>query len=125
VGFKENATMNERAGYDAPDERAENLTHNDLGIGRLRCVREVPRKGAFEFFNRLNILSGTRLLDVACGAGQLTLPAARTGIQVTDIDLAANLVQQARATAAAGGLAIHVDEGDAENLPYPARRSMS
>jgi hypothetical protein len=66
--------MNERAGYDAPDERAENLTHNDLGIGRLRCVREVPRKGAFEFFNRLNILSGTRLLDVACGAGQLTLP---------------------------------------------------
>ena len=56
-------------------------------------------KGALEFFDRLNIPSGTRLLDVACGAGQLTLPAARKGIQVTGLDLAANLVQQARTKA--------------------------
>ena len=46
-------------------------------------------KGALEFFERLNIPPGTRLLDVACGAGQLTLPAARKGIQVTGLDLAA------------------------------------
>lgn len=76
-------------------------------------------KGALEFFERLNIPPGTRLLDVACGAGQLTLPAARKGIQVTALDLAANLVQQARAKAATEGLTIQVDEGDAENLPYP------
>lgn len=75
-------------------------------------------KGALEFFNRLDIPAGTRLLDVACGAGQLTLPAARKGIQVTGLDLAVNLVQQARARAAAEGLTIRVDEGDAENLPY-------
>lgn len=75
-------------------------------------------KGALEFFNRLDIRPDTRLLDVACGAGQLTIPAARKGIQVTGLDLAANLVQQARARAAAEGLTIHVDEGDAENLPY-------
>lgn len=76
-------------------------------------------KGALEFFERLNIRPGTRLLDVACGAGQLTLPAARKGIQVTGLDLAANLVQQARDKAAAEGLTIQVDEGDAESLPYP------
>jgi SAM-dependent methyltransferase len=76
-------------------------------------------KGALEFFGRLNIPAGTRLLDVACGAGQLTLPAARKGIQVTGLDLAANLVQQARTKAAEEGLRIQVDEGDAENLPYP------
>jgi ubiquinone/menaquinone biosynthesis C-methylase UbiE len=76
-------------------------------------------KGALEFFDRLNIPPGTRLLDVACGAGQLTIPAARKGIQVTGLDLAANLVQQARAKAAQEGLNIQVDEGDAENLPYP------
>ncbi len=75
-------------------------------------------KGALEFFNRLNIPSGIRLLDVGCGAGQLTLPAARKGIQVTGLDLAANLVQQALAKAAADGLTIQVDEGDAEDLPY-------
>src|SRR5437899_8217463 len=63
-------------------------------------------KGALEFFERLNIPPGTRLLDVACGAGQLTLPAARSGIRVTGLDLAANLVTQARANAAAEGLTI-------------------
>src|SRR6195256_3808014 len=76
-------------------------------------------KGALEFFGRLNIPAGTRLLDVACGAGQLTLPAARKGIQVMGLDLAANLVQQARAKAVDEGPKIQVDEGDAENLPYP------
>ena len=63
-------------------------------------------KGALEFFDRVNIPPGTRLLDVGCGAGQLTLPAARKGIQVTGLDLAANLVQQARTKAAAEGLPI-------------------
>ena len=75
-------------------------------------------KGALEFFERLNIPPATRLLDVGCGAGQLTLPAARNGIQVTGLDLAANLVQQARAKAVAEGLTIQIDEGDAEALPY-------
>lgn len=74
--------------------------------------------GALEFFERLNIPPGTRLLDVGCGAGQLTLPAARKGIDVTGLDLAANLVQQARARADAEGLTIQFDQGDAEDLPY-------
>jgi len=76
-------------------------------------------KGALEFFNRVPIPSGTRLLDLGCGAGQLILPAARKGIRVTGLDLAANLVQQARTKAADEGLTIRVDEGDAEDLPYP------
>ena len=75
-------------------------------------------EGALEFFDRLDIRPGTRLLDVASGAGQLAIPAARKGIQVTGLDLAANLVQQARARAVEDGLRIQVDEGDAENLPY-------
>ncbi len=76
-------------------------------------------KGALEFFDRLDIAPGTQLLDVACGAGQLAIPAARKGIQVTALDLAANLVQRARARAVEAGLTMQVDEGDAENLPYP------
>lgn len=74
--------------------------------------------GAIEFFDRLNIEPDTRLLDIACGAGQLTLPAARRGIDVTGLDLAANLVAQAQARAKAEGLTIRIDEGDAEELPY-------
>ncbi|MEO5894318.1 MAG: class I SAM-dependent methyltransferase [Vicinamibacterales bacterium] len=76
-------------------------------------------KSALDFFDRLNIAAGTRLLDVAWGAGQLTIPAAKRGIDVTGLDLAANLVKQAQARAAAEGLVIPIEEGDAESLPFP------
>jgi ubiquinone/menaquinone biosynthesis C-methylase UbiE len=75
-------------------------------------------KGALEFFDRLRIPSGTRLLDVACGAGQLSIPAASRGIHVTGLDLASNLIALARARAEETGLTIRFDEGDAEVLPY-------
>lgn len=70
------------------------------------------------FINRLKISAGTRLLDVACGTGNLSIPAARLGTVVTGVDIAANLLVQARDRAAAEGLSITFDEGDAEALPY-------
>lgn len=74
--------------------------------------------GALEFFDRLRIPPGARMLDVACGAGQLTLPAARRGIRVTGLDLAQNLVDQARARARTEGLDVPIEQGDAEDLPF-------
>ena len=74
--------------------------------------------GALEFFDGLGITPGERVLDVGCGAGQLSLPAARAGADVTGVDLATNLIEQARARAAEAGQAIRFDEGDAEDLPY-------
>jgi SAM-dependent methyltransferase len=75
-------------------------------------------KGAIEFFDRLDIQPGTKMLDVACGAGQLTIPAAKRGVDVYAVDLAENLVQQAREKAKAEGLEIRIDQGDAEDLPH-------
>jgi 2-polyprenyl-3-methyl-5-hydroxy-6-metoxy-1,4-benzoquinol methylase len=57
--------------------------------------------GALEFLVRLAVAPGTRMLNVACGAGQIAIPAARAGARVTGIDIATNLVEQARARAAA------------------------
>lgn len=74
--------------------------------------------GALEFLSRIPIEPGMRILDVACGAGQLSIPAARAGAKVTGIDIAANLIGQARARAQAEHLDAHFDEGDAEMLPY-------
>jgi len=74
--------------------------------------------GALEFLERLALWPGIRMLDVACGAGQIALPAARAGAQVTGVDLADNLVKQARERAQAEKLAIQFDQGDAENLTY-------
>ncbi len=74
--------------------------------------------GALEFLSRIPIEPGMRILDVACGAGQISIPAARAGAKVTGIDIAPNLIEQARARAQAENLDARFDEGDAEMLPY-------
>ncbi len=67
---------------------------------------------------RLSIASGMNVLDVACGTGNTALPAARKGARVTGVDIAPNLLEQARQRASAEGLKVNFDEGDAEDLPY-------
>jgi len=75
--------------------------------------------GALEILARMQIAPESRMLDVGCGAGQIAIPSARAGVEVTGVDIATNLIERARARAAAEGLAIQFDEGDAEQLPYP------
>ena len=89
-------------------------TSGDFGM----VARGVAR-WAEAFVERLKIAPGTCVLDVACGTGNVAIPLARRGAQVTGVDIAPNLLEQARARAAAEGLAIAFDEGDAEQLPYP------
>jgi ubiquinone/menaquinone biosynthesis C-methylase UbiE len=60
-----------------------------------------------------------KVLDVACGTGNTALPAARKGATVTGVDIASNLLEQARSRAAKESLTVQFDEGDAESLPYP------
>ena len=74
--------------------------------------------GALEFLTRLAVTPGTRMLDVACGAGQIAIPAARAGVRVTGVDIASNLIEQAQTRAKAEGVEARFDEGDAEMLPY-------
>lgn len=75
-------------------------------------------EGAMDFLTSCNIPAGTKVLDVACGAGQTAIPMARRGIRVTGIDIASNLIEAARTQAQAEGLQVQFDEGDAEQLPY-------
>lgn len=73
---------------------------------------------AEKFVKRLNLKPGLKVLDVACGTGNLALPAARAGAVVTGVDIAPNLLDQARENARREGLSIQFDEGDVEALPY-------
>jgi SAM-dependent methyltransferase len=73
---------------------------------------------AEEFMARLPLAPGSRLLDAACGTGNLAVLAARRGCVVSGIDIAANLIAQARTRAAAEGLRIDFKEGDVEALPF-------
>ncbi|HEU5069244.1 MAG TPA: class I SAM-dependent methyltransferase [Verrucomicrobiae bacterium] len=73
---------------------------------------------AEEFMARQSLRPGMNTLDVACGTGNLALIAARQGCAVHGIDIAANLLAQARTRAAAEGLNLVLQEADAEALPF-------
>ena len=74
---------------------------------------------AQEFVARLNLKRGVRCLHVACGTGNSAIPAAKAGAQVTGVDIATNLLEQAKKRASAEHLEIRFEEGDAEDLHYP------
>lgn len=86
--------------------------------GDFGKIAESFTGGAAEFVERLNLKPGMRVLDVACGSGNQSIPAARRGAAVTGVDIAPNLIEQAEKWAASENLEIRFDEGDAENLPY-------
>jgi SAM-dependent methyltransferase len=62
---------------------------------------------------------GMRVLDVATGTGNVAIPAALAGAEVTALDLTASLLAVGRSRAAAAGVQVEWIEGDAEDLPFP------
>jgi SAM-dependent methyltransferase len=87
--------------------------------GDFGVVARTISAGAAGFVDRLPVQGGTKALDVATGTGNVAIPLARKGADVTGLDIAPNLLEQARERAAAEQLTIRFDEGDAESLPYP------
>jgi SAM-dependent methyltransferase len=67
---------------------------------------------------RLNPQPGERILDLSTGTGWTSRVVARRGARVTGVDIASALLDVARARAAAEGLPIGYQLGDAENLPF-------
>ena len=61
---------------------------------------------------------GTRVLDVAAGTGNASIPAAQRGAKVTASDLTAPLLEAGRNRPEARGLEIEWTTADAENLPF-------
>jgi SAM-dependent methyltransferase len=61
---------------------------------------------------------GQRVLDVAAGTGNASIPAAQAGADVVASDLTPELFEAGRARAAAAGVELEWAEADAENLPF-------
>lgn len=59
-----------------------------------------------------------RVLDIAAGSGNASIPAARTGADVIASDLTPELLESGRQEATAQGLELTWEVADAENLPY-------
>ena len=67
---------------------------------------------------RLNPQPGERILDLSTGTGWTSRLVARRGATVIGADIASGLLEAARATALAEGLAIDYQLADAEHLPF-------
>jgi SAM-dependent methyltransferase len=81
-------------------------------------IAKIIAQGGDEFVDNLDIKPGMKVLDVACGTGNTAIPEAKKGADVTGVDIASNLIEQARARAEAEGVKAKFEVGDAEDLPY-------
>ena len=59
-----------------------------------------------------------RVLDVAAGSGNISIPAAKAGADVVSSDLTPELLARSRMRAAAEGATLHWQEANAECLPF-------
>ena len=76
------------------------------------------REEAEAFVARRKLGRGLNVLDAACGSGNLTIPAARTGARVTGLDLVPELLAAAAGRARLEHVAVTVKEGNVEELPF-------
>jgi SAM-dependent methyltransferase len=66
----------------------------------------------------VEVTPGDRVLDVACGSGNVALAAARRFTDVVGLDYVPELLEHGRERAKAEGLDVEFVEGDAEALPF-------
>jgi ubiquinone/menaquinone biosynthesis C-methylase UbiE len=67
---------------------------------------------------RVDVREGERVLDVACGTGNASIPAAGMGGIVTGVDITPELLEAARRNAENYRVEVEWVEGDAQDLPF-------
>lgn len=85
----------------------------DFGI-----IGRAQQDAAADFVSRLPIRTGRRLLDVACGTGIASIPAARAGADVTGVDAREPFLSRGRAWAKNEDLLIRFKPADPGRLPF-------
>ena len=86
--------------------------------GDFGVIARYAEAAEEEFVKRLALRPGMRVLDVACGTGNTAIPEAKAGATVTGVDIAPNLLEQARLRAKEAGVSAEFREGDAEQLEF-------
>lgn len=102
-----------------PDYVALTSAHRDIwGAGDYAPIGLATMPVAEVLVHSANPHAGQKVLDVACGTGNVALVLARRHCEVTGIDLVPALVEKARRRSAADGTEIRLLEGDAQALPF-------
>ena len=69
----------------------------------------------------LKIHGGQQVLDIACGAGNVAIPAAKAGADVTGVDITPVLLERGADNAAAAGVDGRLDRGRRRGAAVPRR----
>ncbi len=83
---------------------------------RLQFIRDTAASHFGRDARSIRPFSGLTLLDIGCGGGLLSEPAARMGFAVTGVDPSEKNIGTAKAHAAASGVMIDYRAGSAESL---------
>ncbi len=86
--------------------------------GNFDEVAKQIRNVGVDVAEASSIGEGDEVLDVACGTGNATVPAAERGAKVTGLDITPELLEDAKRNADAAGVELTLLEGDAEDLPF-------
>lgn len=90
--------------------------------GQKPWTEHGPEPALKEFFKILKQRnSPTKILDIGCGDGWISILAAREGLKVWGIDSSETAISEAKEAARqeSVGQSTHFQVGDALNLPYP------
>ena len=103
--------------FAAPGGRTQFAAHGPVVPGA-----GTPAGAAADLAWRLlDLAPGLRVLDLACGHGELAGALAARGCAVTGLDSSAAFLDRARADAAAAGVSVEYVAGDMRELPWAAR----
>ena len=105
---------------DAPDLAAVTQTQQQIwSKGDFAMVANIVYHAAEDLAETLELVPGERVLDVACGSGNLAIAAARrTWGGTVGADYVPALLERGRERAAAERLEVEFVEADAQDLPF-------
>ena len=85
-------------------------------MGTPSFIRRIEWRRMLEY---LDPKEGERILDIACGGGELVLKIAERGCEVSGIDVSESGIEHAKRRAEREGITCEFVVGSAEDLPYP------
>jgi SAM-dependent methyltransferase len=88
------------------------------GTGDYKAVSDKIASAGEVLVERAQIEPGMDVLDVACGTGNATVPAAKLAARVTGLDSSPGLLTIAREVGADAMVEVDWIEGDAQALPF-------